>query len=169
MVDHSLIDNLNLNAQDFAFRWKTMVRKAHQLNHYNKIDDDTLTKMNRPIYPLLARTLDRGLDRSIVGGFFVTMGKERMKDGFPISEVIYALNLTQKIVIEYVMTEYAPENSMRMYQSMGFLAQVAEFCLLASFYISKGFLEEIYSSMSNHDKVSEELLKKYFRDEFFFK
>jgi hypothetical protein len=90
-----------------------------------------------------------------------------MQGGFPISEVIYALNLDQKAVIEYLMTEFAPENPMRMYQSMGALTQVAEFCLLASFYIAKGFLEETYTSMSG--KVSEELLKEYFKDDFFFK
>ena len=58
---------------------------------------------------------------------------------------------------------------MRMYQSMGVLTRVAEFCLLGSFYISKGFLEETYTSMNADDKVSEEMLKKYFKDDFFFK
>ena len=169
MVDHSLIDNLNLKARDFAVKWKNMVRKAQQLKHYNSMDDDTLVEADRPIYPLLARTLDRGLDRSLVGEFFVKMGKERMRAGSPISEVIYALSLVQKVVIEYIMTEFAPENPMRMYQSMGALTQISEFCLLGSFYISRGFLEETYTHMSSKDKVSEELLKKYFKDDFFFK
>ena len=169
MIDHALIDNLNLGARDFALRWKNMVRKAQQLKHYNNMDDNTLIEIHHSIYPILARTLDRGLDRSLVGNYFVNVGKERMQAGFPVSEVIYALSLTQKVVIEYIMTEYAPENSMRMYQSMGALTQVAEFCLLGSFYISRGFLEETYTSMSSHDKISEELLKKYLRDDFFFK
>ena len=169
MVDHSLIDNLNLKSRDFATKWKNMIRKAPQLKHYNNMDDNTLIEMHRPFYPLLARILDRGMDRPLVGDFFVKIGKERMRAGYPISEVIFALNLSQKVVIEYLMTEYAPENPMRMYQSMGALTQVAEFCLLGSFYIAKGFLEETYTSMSSHDKVSEELLKKYFKDDFFFK
>jgi hypothetical protein len=56
-----------------------------------------------------------------------------------------------------------------MYQAMGALTRVAEFFLLGSFYATKGFLEETYTSMSSSDKVSEELLKKYFKDDFFFK
>ena len=169
MLDHALIDDLNLKARDFALRWKNMVRKAQQLKHYNSMDDDSLIEWNRPIYPLLARTIDRGLDRSLVGNFFVSLGKERMRGRFPVSEVIYAINLTQKTIIEYLMTEFAPENPMRMYQTMGALTQVAEFFLLGSFYLSRGFLEETYTSMNSNDKVSEELLKKYFRDDFFFK
>jgi hypothetical protein len=116
---------------------------------------------------MLARTLDRGMDRSMMGDFFVSIGKERMKGGFPVSEVIFALNLFQKTVIEYLMTEFAPENPMRMYQSMGALTTVAEFTLLGSYYVTRGFLEETYTHMNSKDKVSEALLKKYFRDDFF--
>ena len=164
-----LIDTLNLRARDFAVKWKDMIRKNPQLIHYNEMDDETLITTDMQIYRLLARTLDRGLDRSLVGDFFVGMGKERMREGFPVSEVIFALGLVQKTVIEYLMTDFAPENPMRMYQAMGALTRVADFCLLGSFYIAKGFLEETYTSMSSKDKVSEEMLKKYFKDDFFFK
>jgi len=169
MVDHALIDNLNLKARDFALRWKSMVRKAQQLKHYNTQNDETLIEANSTIYPLLAKTLDRGLDRALIGNFFVSLGKKRLQEGFPVSEVIYAINLTQKIVIEYIMTEFAPENPVRMYHSMGVVSQVSEFFLLGCFYLTKGFLEAVYTNMSYHDSVSEDLLKKYFRDDFFFK
>ena len=169
MVDRELIDTLNLKSRDFAFRWKNLIRKAPQLKHYNNMEDDVLIEGNRRIYPLLSHILDRGLDRSLLGDFFVNLGKERLKGGFPVSEVIYAINLTQTVVIEYILTEIAPDNPMRMYQSMGVITKVAEFFLLGSFYLTKGFLEETYTAMSSNDKISEELLKKYFRDDFFFK
>ena len=169
MVDHILIDSLVLKAEDFAIRWKNMVRKAPQLKHYNSMEDGTLIESDKPIYGLLSRILDQGLDRSLVGGFFVKLGKERMQGNFPISEIIYAMNLAERIVIEYIMTEFAPESPVRMYQSMGIISQVSEFFLLGCFYITKGFLEAVYTKMNIHDSVSEELLKKYFRDDFFFK
>ena len=169
MVDHALIDDLVLRAHDFAARWKNMVRKAPQLKHYNTLDDEALTEVNAPIYPILSRTIDKGLDRSLIGGFFVHLGKDRMKDGYPVSEIIYALNLTERVVIEYIMTEFAPENPVRMYQSMGIISKVSEFFLLGCFYLTKGYLEEVYTKMNVHDNVEEELLKKYFKDDFFFK
>ena len=169
MIDRVLIDTLKLRARDFAIRWKDTIRKYPHLKQYNDMDDGTLIEEDMPFYPMLSRTLDRGLDRSLVGDFFVKKAKDRMHQGFPISEVIFALSLNQSLIIEYLMTEFAPENPMRMYQSMGALTRIAEFCLLGSFYISKGFLEETYTHMSNHDDVSEELLKKYFKDDFFFK
>ena len=169
MVDRALIDTLNLKSRDFAVRWKELIRKAPHLKHFNSMDDDTLITIDKPFYPLLARILDRGLDRSLIGDFFVTLGKNRVREEFPVSEVIYAINLSQTVVIEYIMTEFAPDNPMRMYQSMDAVTKIAEFFLLGSFYLTKGFLEETYTSMKGRDKVSEELLKKYFKDDFFFK
>jgi hypothetical protein len=169
MIDRVLIDTLNLKSRDFAFRWKDLIRKAPQLKHYNLLEDERLIEADMPFYPLLARTLDRGLDRSLLGDFFVKLGKERMQAGFPVSEVIYAVNLAQRVVIEYLMTDFVLDSTVRMYQAMGAVHKVAEFFLLGCFYLTKGFLEATYTNMSSNDAVSEELLKKYFRDDFFFK
>jgi hypothetical protein len=169
MIDHTVIDTLSLKARDFASKWKDLIRKNPHLKHYNAMDDDSLVEADIPFYPLLARTLDRGLDRSMVGDFFVKLGKNRVAEQFPVSEVIYATNLVQQIVIDYLMNDFALDNSVRMYQAMGIVSKVSEFFLLSCFYVIKGFLEETYVLMNKNDSVSEELLKKYFRDEFFFK
>ena len=169
MVDRVLIDTLNFKARDFALRWKEKIRKSPQLKHYNALGDEALLEGNQPFYPVLARTLDRGIDRSLVGDFFVTQGKEWMKAAFPISEAIYAVNLSQQAVIEYLMSDFVLDSSVRMYQAMGVITKVAEFFLLGCFYLTKGFLEATYTRMNKHDAVSEELLRKYFKDDFFFK
>ncbi|MDR1179088.1 MAG: hypothetical protein LBK44_01175 [Spirochaetales bacterium] len=169
MVDRALVDTLNFNSHDFAVKWKDRIRKTPHLKHYQTLDDEALKELNMSFYPLLARCLERGMDRQVIGDFFVRLGKATMGEGLPISEVIYAVNLTQKTVLEYIMTDFAPESPLRMYQSMGLVTQVSEFFLLGTFYLIKGFLEQTYVHMNSTDHVSEELLKKYFRDDFFFK
>ncbi|MDR2110492.1 MAG: hypothetical protein LBP32_04220 [Spirochaetaceae bacterium] len=169
MVDRVLIDALTLKSRDFALRWKDAIRKAPHLKHYNALTDDELIEVDLPYYPLLSRSLDRGLDRAVVGEFFVKLGKDRMRGEFPISEVIYAVNLTQQTVITYLMTDFVLDNAVRMYGAMGVVSKVSEFFLLGCFYLTKGFLEATYTHMSQNNAVSEELLKKYFRDDFFFK
>jgi hypothetical protein len=169
MVDRVLIDTLNLTARDFAVKWKDKIRKAPQLKHYGVLSDEALVEADVPFYPLLARTLDRGLDRSMVGDFFVSLGKTRLRAGFPVSETIYAVNLAEQVVIEYLMNDFVLDSTVRMYQAMGVVSKVAEFFLLGCFYLNKGFLEATYTQMNKTDAVSEELLKKYFKDDFFFK
>ncbi|WP_010263792.1 hypothetical protein [Treponema primitia] len=169
MVDGTIIDTLNINARDLAKKWKDLIRKAPQLKQYAALDDEGIIDEGASIYPLLARTLDRGLDRAALGDFFVRMGKDKMREGFPISEVIYGVNLSEQVVIQYIMTDFVLDSTIRMYQAMGVVNNVAEFFLLGCFYLTKGFLEATYTNMKGKDSVSEELLKKYFRDDFFFK
>jgi hypothetical protein len=169
MVDRVLIDTLNLQARDFALRWKDMIRKSPQLKHYHDMSDETIVETGIPFYQLLSRTLDRGLDRAVVGEFFVKRGKDRMTGGMPISEMIYAVNLAQQVVITYLMTDFILDNTVRMYQAMGVVNRVAEYFILGCFYLTKGFLEATYTKMNKSDDVSEEFLRKYFKDDFFFK
>ena len=169
MIDRVLIDTLNIRARDFTVKWVRKIRDIPEMKHYHKLTDEVLIEECKQIFPLLSNALDRGLNRSQVGSYFVNLGKQRLRGEFPVSEVIYALNAAQKVVIEYIMTEFAPENPMRMYQSLGALTTVSEFFLMGSLYIIKGFLEETYTKMSSHDKETLEMFRKYFRDDFFFK
>ncbi|MCL2069734.1 MAG: hypothetical protein FWH19_01960 [Treponema sp.] len=169
MVDRRLIDTFNLQAKEFATKWKNMVRKTPQLKHYHAMSDEAMVDANSGFYPLLSKTLDRGLDRNLLGDFFVKLGKTRMQEGFPLSEVVFAISFSQDVVIEYIMTEFAPESPVRMYQSMEVVSRISEFFLLGCFYLTKGYMEIIYTEMNIQDSVSEELLKKYFKDDFFFK
>jgi hypothetical protein len=169
MVDRVLIDTLSLKARDFAASWAVKIRKAPQLKRYGGLSGDVLIDLNAPLYPYLARTLDRGLDRSVVGEFFVTTGRKRIEEGFPVSETIYGLNLAEQVVNEYLMNDFAPDSAVHMYQAMGAASKAAEFFLLGCFYLTKGSLEAIYTLMNKNDVVSEEILKKYFTDDFFFK
>jgi hypothetical protein len=92
-----------------------------------------------------------------------------MDAGFPMSEVIYAVSLAEQVVISYLMTDFVLDSTLRMYQAMGTVNRVAEFFLLGCFYLTKGFLEATYTEMNKNDAVSEEFLRKYFKDDFFFK
>jgi hypothetical protein len=146
-----------------------LIRKSPQLKHYNELQDAALVDLNAEFYPVLAHTLERGLDKNTIGAYFVRFGKDRMRMGFPISEVLYSMNLSQKVVIEYLMTECVVDNSMQMYQVVDVMTRLSEFFLLGSFYMTKGFLEETYVALNSKEALSEELLKRYFRDDFFFK
>ncbi|MDR1868127.1 MAG: hypothetical protein LBQ77_07675 [Treponema sp.] len=166
---NSLIDNLNLNARDLAIRWKDKIRQIPHLTNYNNLDDETLIESMLSLFPLVARTLDRGLDRSLVGGTFVNLGKEQMHKSFPISEVIYGINIVQQTIIEYIMSDFIFDNPLQMYAAMGMIMKISELFLLGCFYLTKGFLEATYTSLNSTEAVSEDILKKYFRDDFFFK
>jgi hypothetical protein len=169
VIERMLIDNLKFKARGLAEFWKDLIRKNPHLKHYNELDDAALVDLNEDFYPVLAQALERGLDKNSIGAYFVRLGKDRMRMGFPVSEVLFSINLSQKVVVEYLMTECVMDNSMQMYQVVDVMTRISEFFLLGSFYMTKGFLEETYVALNSKEALSEDLLKRYFRDDFFFK
>ena len=169
MVERTLIDGLNFKARLLAESWKDQIRKASQLKHYNALSDEQLIDINSEFYPNLARNLERGMDKNSVGAFFVKLGKERMKMGFPISEVLFAVNLSQKVVHDFLTAECVVDSSFELYRIVDVMTRLSEYFLLGSFYLTKGFLEETYVAMKVKDSVSEDFIKRYLRDDFFFK
>jgi len=169
VIDRELLDLLTYRNVPLASLWKDRVRSAAQLRHYHPLDDDTLVEMNADLYPVLARWFNKGKDTNALGAYFVNFGKARQTQGFPVSEVLYSMVLAEKVVVESMMSEGSLESSIQMYQAVDATMRISEFFLLGSFYLTKGFLEETYMHLNTTESVPEELLKRYFRDDFFFK
>jgi hypothetical protein len=169
VIDRALMDLLTYRNIPLAQVWKDRVRASSQLRHYHALDDDTLVEMNADLYPVLARWFNKGKDTNALGAYFVNFGKARQSQGFPVSEVLYSLVLAEKVVVEGMMSEGSLESSIQMYQAVDATMRISEFFLLGSFYLTKGFLEETYMHLNTTESVPEELLKRYFRDDFFFK
>ncbi|MDR2795670.1 MAG: hypothetical protein LBB47_03035 [Spirochaetaceae bacterium] len=169
MNDRVLIETFHFKAETLAGRWKNLIRKEPQLKHYNSFSDEQLCVLNAPLYPQLARSIERGIDRKLIGGYFVRIGKERMLKGFPVSEVVLAYSLCQKTVVDYISSEFVHDNTLALYQAFGAIGKINEFFFIGCFYMIKGFLEQMYENMNNNHNIPEDLLKTYFKDDFFFK
>ena len=169
MIDRVLIDTLNFKAAILAARWTKQIRKADHLRHYNALSDDKLRQLIESVFPQLARFLEHGLDRSILGEYCVTMGKSGVQHGFPLSEVVYGLRLSQQVVLEYIESEFVLDNPVALYQTLSLVPKVADFFVLGCFYINKGFQEATVEKLSAVENIPKETLTKYFKDDFFYK
>ena len=164
-----LSETLSLNSEHLARSWLKKIRKSENMKTYNEFPDEELIKMNSGVYRMLALWFQKEADKNSIGSFFVNIGKERRKQGFAVSEVSYAIFLTQRAVLEYFMNENVVDNSMALYTIMGLSGQVADFFFLGSYYMVKGYLEDTYLALQKNEDISDEKLRKYFSDDFFFK
>jgi hypothetical protein len=169
MIDRVLIDALKFKAKPLAQRWAALIREAPQLKHYNMLENDTLFNLNESIFFQLARFLEHGLDRSVLGDYFVRMGKNSVHHGFPLSETVYGLRISQQVIMRYMEGEFVLDDPVALYQALSVSAKVSDFFLLGCFYINKGFQEATIEKMSENDKLPRAMLTKYFKDDFFFK
>lgn len=164
-----IMDVLTLNPESLVRIWIRKIRKAANLKKYNSLPDEELQAMNVKLYKMLALWFEKEIDKNKIGSFFVDIGKLRRSEGFAVSEVTYALLLAQRSVLEYISNESTLDSSMALYNVLDLTNQVADFFFLGSYYMMKGYLEDTYVALSQDEAISEEVLKKYFSDEFFFK
>jgi hypothetical protein len=150
-------------------RWLAKIRKAENLKSFKTLSDSELLSLHEEIMRKLGRWFEKEADKNEIGGFFVMVGKEYCALGISVSELTMALSQDRKAVTEYLLANEELEGAHRIYALMDAADQVADFFMLGSYYLTKGFLEETFLRLGRGEKMSNEVLGKYFKDDFFFK
>jgi hypothetical protein len=150
-------------------RWLKKIRDAKNLKALNALSEPELHSIHDEILRKLARWFEKSADKNELGTFFVMVGKEYCALGIPVSELTWALSLDRKAVTEYLFEEEDLEGAHRIYALMDASDKVADFFMLGAYYLTKGYLEATFISLHHGEKMSEEVLSKYFKDDFFFK
>lgn len=169
MIDRVLIDTLKFKAKPFAQRWVTRIRASERLTHYNALNDERLASLIESIFPQLGRCIENGFDMSALGDYFVRMGKSSVMHGFPLSETFFGLRISQEIILKHMENEFVLDDSVALYQAVSLTAKVADFFMMGCYYLNRGFQEATIENLCKKEKISGDILKKYYKDDFFFK
>ncbi|MDA8426587.1 MAG: hypothetical protein M0Z80_10675 [Treponema sp.] len=169
MMLNSLEDILAGAAPDIGRRWISKIREAKHLKGMNQIGESELLSVHESVMHVLAGWFDRSVDKDIMGAFFVMMGKEYCAQGVPLSELTFSMRLDRKAVREHLVENTVVEGAPRMYALLETCDELSEFFMLAAYYLIKGFLEETFLRIEKNEKLSTDILTKYFKDDFFFK
>lgn len=166
---NGISDALLTNSEAIGRAWVKLVRKSGNLKIYNSLTDDTLQKNNGKVMRMLLLWFEKEADKNRIGAFFVDIGKNRRKEGYAVSEICYALFLAQHAVLEYISTNYINDSPIALYTTMNSSVQIADFFFLASYYMTKGYLEDTFIALNRDEAMPVDTLRKYFSDDFFFK
>mgnify|MGYP007112204438 CR=1 FL=1 len=169
METNNVMQSLRQSSDRLAGDWTRRVRRETALRKYNSFGDPALLDMNRTLFRNLVLWLDGDIDRNQTGSFFVDLGKVRRSEGFPVSEVAYALMLVQRTVFEFLRRENADRSPEGLDAILDLTGRAADFFYLGAFYMLKGHLEDTYIAFSRHEALPNDVLKKYFFDDFYFK
>jgi hypothetical protein len=169
MLLRSLEAILAGTAPEIGERWLSKIRASENLRGFRDIADAELLSLHQEVVVKLGRWFEKEADKNEIGAFFVMVGKEYCAMGIPVSELTMALSQDRRAVVEYLVAEEDLEGAHRIYALMDAADQVADFFMLGSYYLTKGFLEETFLRMRRGENISREVLSKYLKDDFFFK
>jgi hypothetical protein len=146
-----------------------LLKTTPQLLALNALPEEELLKLVNEILTMLAHWFDKAADKNSIGAFAVGMGKTLCKQSVPVSEIVYALMIMRKQVAELVEEESIFDNPGLIYATIDDVSKISDYYFLLSYYTTKGYLEETFVAMRSENALSEDTLKHFFKDDFFFK
>ncbi len=169
MVFNLITQLLETRTEHLAARWAEDLRESEYTRSYAQLPEDELRERHARVIESLTRWLEEEFSRRDAGHFFVAVGRERYQEGLPLAEAVYALLLGKSGLWKLVLEEGVLENAAEVYQALKLITQINNFFDLGNFYITRGYMEKMYSDMEENAGLPQEELQKYFFPGSFFK
>ncbi len=162
MVYESLIAIVEESVDNLAKSWSREVNNCEYLDTYKALPEKELFDRGQKLFTNLLHWLQTGASNEDAAKYFQEVGEERIGEGFPLSEVYYALYLEKKVLWSFVAWKEEITNKLKAVDAIEFMTVINNYFDLGNFYIIRGFMNKLYEDLSGSDKFSKEELEKIF-------
>jgi hypothetical protein len=162
MISKKLLDLILHKEDKLSRRWVEQVKQSDHMKSYQKHPDEELIRRNKKFFEQLAHWITNDVSREEIDDYFVTIGRQRYREGFPLPEIVYGVFLAKKVFHDVLIQESLLDSAMEIYQVMELITMIYNFFDQGDFYITRGYLEEMYAAIGKAGKFTDKELKKYF-------
>lgn len=141
--------------------------KCDKMENYKKLDKVKVIAREENVFKNMIEWLQTGHGDDKAEKFYENIGLERFKEGFPLAEINYALHIDKHVVWDYIVAN--KESGMFVnndeFQNIAFL--LSNYFDLGSFYMTRGYINGLYSAFENTGKFKQEELQSLFKNSAF--
>lgn len=138
-VSRKLIDLIEQNASDLTHSWLSAIRKDSSLTTYNRFDHARLFDRAYRVFSQLGKWVSFETTKEQIAAEYLSLGAERRKEGFALSEVIQAIILIRRSLWRKVMEEGLLDTVLDLYQVIELNHRVTLFFDRAIYYTACGY------------------------------
>lgn len=149
MINEQLVHVIENNADVLAEHWTREVRSSRFTPTYRRFTDEELKERSRRVYENLGNWLDLDTGSSEIGREYTLLGKTRYLERFPLSEVLYGLHITKKVVWRHIMSSGVLSSALEIYRAMDLIVRLFHFYDLAGFFIARGYQDALFQKVKN--------------------
>ncbi len=161
MVYESLISISEKYHRQMAEAWFEEVKKNGYLKTYNSLSDEQLLERGKILFENFLKWLETGADNSEIRNYFVNLGKERCLEGFPLSEVSYALYLEKKVLWNFIAFKDKTNGKLTPTDVVEFTSVISGYFDMGEFFIARGYSETVANNLIESGKFTEDELRKF--------
>lgn len=138
-LSDKLIRIIEDNAEIIANNWLDEVRSNPTTPGYARFDKDSTLIRSGLVISQFGKWLGEHYTNDDIREFYLTLGQNRRKEGFALSEVLSALSLTRKHIWEFALSQKMWSSTIDIYMTLELERRMMLFFDKAAFHISRGY------------------------------
>ncbi len=156
-----MIKVIEENKKTLASEWKDEVKKAEFTKTYHPLHDDEIMRRVTAVFEHMVDWLNTGASNDEAERYFESVGKERLKEGFPLGEVNYALYLEKKVFWNLIRKQKEMIDKMNSADTLTLMTTISNYFDLGSFFITQGYFYEFFAELDDGAVYSKDQLKEF--------
>ena len=160
------IKMLNENKKNYAHTWFELVENSEYMETYKKLDKDIVLERGEAVMTHLANWLETGASNDVAEKYFEEVGRERFREGFPLTEVIYALHLVKKVFwccVAWAKEEAQERPHDNCEYCIEFLTILGNYFDLGNFYLTRGYFQSVFKELDKTSFAGKDELKNFLK------
>jgi len=165
MIDEQLVHIVESRAEAIAGQWAKEIRASRYTPTYSRFSHAELTERSRRVYENLGNWLDMDTGSDEIGREYAQLGRTRYMEGFPLSEILYGLHITKKVVWRHIMSSGLLNSALEIYRALDLIVRLFHFYDLAAFFIARGYQDALYLALKRESRDTSLSLEEVLRGE----
>ncbi len=156
----SLIKSAESNIKELSKVWMTQMKESEYAPTYNTLDEEKAFERGYHVFENLFEWFNEGANISEIKQYYENVGAERNKEGFPLTEVIFAVYLTKKVIGEFILKSDLTDTFSNK-ELLEFNELVNSYYDQGIFFITRGYLNNLFERLDATKKFTSDELKVY--------
>ncbi|MBN2368922.1 MAG: RsbRD N-terminal domain-containing protein [Vicinamibacteria bacterium] len=142
MISQKLVRLIETHARELSHAWLKEVRRDPDTPTYHTFPEARLSERVDDVFAHLGRFVGCETNIDEVERTYTSLGVERLREGFRLSEVLRALMLTKKQLWNFVLEHGFFDSVVELYQTLELYNSVVVFFDRAAFFTARGYEDE---------------------------
>jgi len=160
------ISKIRNDKNNLARTWSELVSESEYMQSYQKLDKEIILERGEAVFTHLANWLETGASNDVAEKYFELVGQDRFKEGYPLTEVVYALHLVKKVFWSSVAWDKDLKHTTsgdRCENCVEFWTILNNYFDLGNFYITRGYFHSIFENIEGVQNPSIDEFKNYLK------
>jgi hypothetical protein len=168
MIGNKLLETIGNQSLELGIKWARGIMDSEYTLTYKQFTAEELTKRGKDDFDNLVNWVSQEFDMNSIGKVYVKVGKARYSEKFPLSEILYAIHFSKKVLWEHIISSGFFTDTLGLYQAMTMMMKIDNFYDIACIYMIRGYSEALFMKLNRDNRTNCMQMKDLFPEGSFF-